>query len=138
MPAHSEPPGKLIAAILEHHAEAAAMLGDPRAVEAVLREADGRGQPDGVLRDALGPLVRLTRAYVNGAYTVPESDEVAWALAAAMYVASPWDLAPDYLPGGLYDDQRVAVWVSERIHETLVFFAEWERVRAKRQLAGLD
>jgi uncharacterized membrane protein YkvA (DUF1232 family) len=138
MPEHQEPPGKLVAAILDHHVEAGALLADPAAVEKVLLEADFRGRPDQELREALAPLVRLVHAYVSGAYSAPEPDEVAWALAAAMYVASPWDLAPDYMPGGLYDDRRVATWVSEHIHETLMFFGEWERVRRRRRPAGRE
>jgi uncharacterized membrane protein YkvA (DUF1232 family) len=117
------------------HVQAEQTIHDRAAVEAVLKEAGELSEHHPPLREVLDPLHRLVRAYVSGAYPQADEDDVAWALAAVMYVASPWDLTPDYLPGGLYDDIRVNTWVAERIWETLAHFDEWDRLRVKRERA---
>ena len=128
--------GQLLAAVEGFRAQAGPLLADRAAVEALLDEARERSAPSPTLQERLAPLWRLVRAHVRGTYTAADEDDVAWALAAVMYVASPWDVAPDYLPRGLFDDEVVAVWVLERIGETAAAFAEWDRAERKRRAAG--
>ena len=127
-----EPPGNLVAAILEHRERATAILRDPHAVAEVLGEAAKQAAPDRRLCESLMPLGDFVRASVLGTYRAAEEEDVALALAAAMYVASAWDLSPDHMPGGLQDDQRAVAWVHQQLAEPLVEFVAWQRAAAKR------
>src|SRR5262249_35838496 len=80
---------------------AEAVLADAPLVEDFLERADARSKKSAVLRESLAPLRRLIRSYVRGSYRDAAAGDVAWALAAVMYVASPLDAIPDYLPRGL-------------------------------------
>ena len=43
-----------------------------------------------------------------------------------MYVASPLDAIPDFLPGGLRDDEMVAAWVLHRVESAIHAYEAWE------------
>lgn len=113
------------------HGHAERLLSDREAVEKQLVEARARGQGSRTLHDLLSPLRRLIGAHIHGSYPSADEDDVAWALAAAMYVASAWDLAPDHLPAGLRDDEMAVAWTLEHIEDTLIRFEEWERIPGK-------
>ena len=103
------------------------VLTDAPLVEDFLERADARSKKSAVLRESLAPLRRLIRSYVRGAYRDAEATgDVAWALAAVMYVASPLDAIPDYLPGGLRDDEKVAAWVLRRVDPAIRAYEAWE------------
>ena len=102
------------------------VLIDVPLVEDLLERADARSEKSAVLRESLAPLRRLIRSYVRGSYRDAAGDDVAWALAAVMYVASPLDAIPDYLPRGLRDDEKVAAWVLRRIAPAIRAYEAWE------------
>ena len=87
------------------------------------------------LRTDLDPLTRLSRSYARGSWRDCPPSEVALALAAVMYVQSPLDAVPDWLPGGLNDDEAVVKWVSARISGTLERYAEWEAAFGEAEVA---
>ncbi|MCW2984733.1 MAG: hypothetical protein JWR63_2303 [Conexibacter sp.] len=101
-------------------------LTDVPAVEDFLERADARSKKSAALSESLAPLRRLIRSYVRGSYRDADSGDVAWALAAVMYVASPLDAIPDFLPGGLRDDEMVAAWVHRRVESTIRAYEAWE------------
>ena len=102
------------------------VLTDVPMVEDLLERADARSIRSAVLRESLAPLHRLIRSYVRGSYRDADAGDVAWALAAVMYVASPVDAIPDYLPGGLRDDEKVAAWVLRRVDPAIRAYESWE------------
>ena len=102
------------------------VLTDVPLVEDLLERADARSKKSTVLSASLAPLRRLIRSYVRGSYRDADAGDVAWALAAVMYVASPWDAIPDYLPGGLRDDEKVAAWVLGRVDPAIRAYEAWE------------
>ena len=102
------------------------VLTDVPLVEDLLDRADARSTKSAVLRESLAPLRRLIRSYVRGSYRDVDAGEVAWALAAVMYVASPLDAIPDYLRGGLRDDEKVAAWVLRRVDPAIRAYEAWE------------
>jgi uncharacterized membrane protein YkvA (DUF1232 family) len=102
------------------------VLTDVPLVEDFLERADARSKKSAVLRESLAPLHRLIRSYVRGSYRDAAAGDVAWALAAVMYVASPLDAIPDYLPRGLRDDEKVAAWVLRRVAPAIHAYEAWE------------
>lgn len=102
------------------------VLTDVPLVEDFLERADARSKKSAVLRESMAPLRRLIRSYVRGSYRDAAPGDVAWALAAVMYVASPLDAIPDYLPAGLRDDEKVAAWVLRRVAPAIRAYEAWE------------
>ena len=102
------------------------LLNDVPAVEDLLERADARSKKSAALSESLAPLRRLIRSYVRGSYREADAGDVAWALAAVMYVASPLDAIPDFLPGGLLDDEKVAASVLRRIDSAIRAYEAWE------------
>jgi uncharacterized membrane protein YkvA (DUF1232 family) len=102
------------------------VLTDVPLVEDFLERAEARSEKSAVLRESLAPLRRLIRSYVLGSYRDAAAGDVAWALAAVMYVASPLDAIPDYLPRGLRDDEKVAAWVLRRVAPAIRAYEAWE------------
>ena len=102
------------------------VLTDVPLVEDLLDRAEARSTKSAVLRESLAPLRRLIRSYVRGSYRDVDPGEVAWALAAVMYVASPLDAIPDCLRGGLRDDEKVAAWVLRRVDPAIRAYEAWE------------
>ena len=105
---------------------AAEVLNDVPRVEDLLERADARSKKSAALSESLAPLRRLIRSYVRGSYRDADAGDVAWALAAVMYVASPLDAIPDFLPGGLRDDEKIAASVLRRVDSTIRAYEAWE------------
>jgi uncharacterized membrane protein YkvA (DUF1232 family) len=124
---------RMMSAVEPYHARARQALRDTAFVEQTLVAAGDRAASSPTLTHALGPLRGLVEAHLAGDYRRASTDDVAWALAAAMYVVSPWDETPDYLPTGLRDDELVAETVLELIAETIEDYRAWEHQRRPRR-----
>src|SRR6202035_5800032 len=72
-------------------------------------------------------MLRLVRAYSEGAYrNVPESTLVV-IIAAIIYVVNPLDLIPDAIPAlGFLDDATVLALAVRRTRQALDDFMAWE------------
>ena len=87
--------------------------------------AQGRG---GKLLDDLLLLVRLLKASVSGAYTGLSVHRLVTIVAAILYLISPLDVIPDFIPVvGYADDAAVIAWVLNSIAEELKDFKSWEQ-----------
>lgn len=93
--------------------------------EALRIDTDGRG-PLAVLMEDIKTLIRMVIAYSNGAYRDVATEQIVLVVACLLYVASPVDLVPDALPGGLVDDAGVVIWVFNSVREELELFRAWE------------
>ena len=124
---------RMLSAVEPYHARARKALADAPFVEQTLGAAGDRAASSPALTQALRPLRGLVEAHVAGDYRRASTDDVAWALAAAMYVVSPWDETPDYLPTGLRDDELVAETVLELIADTIEDYRTWEHQRRPRR-----
>ena len=123
----------MLDAVEPYHARAGQALADLPFVEQTLAAAEDRARSNEKLAGLMRPLHGLVAAHVAGDYRRAAPDDVAWALAAAMYVVSPWDETPDYLPNGLRDDEHVAETVLELIADTVGDFVEWDRAQRRRR-----
>lgn len=86
--------------------------------------AQGRG---GKLFKDIQLLVRLLKASVSGAYTGLSARKLVAIVAAILYLISPLDVIPDFIPVvGYVDDAAVIAWVLKSIAEELKDFKMWE------------
>ena len=77
-------------------------------------------------------LLRLMRAYGEGRYRQVSGKNLALAGLAIMYLVSPLDLLPDFLPGGFFDDAAVIGFILKKIRSELVAFEIWEQAQGSQ------
>lgn len=79
------------------------------------------------LFDAALSLVRLIRAYINGSYRDIQTSTILSGLAVLLYVLSPIDLVPDFIPVlGFLDDLSLVSWFIGKFQDEMRRFREWE------------
>lgn len=77
-------------------------------------------------------LVRLLKAWKNGRYRGLSVRTLASLAIALLYVVSPLDLIPDFIPGiGLIDDAAVLALLLHSIAQDLAAFRIWEGNRSR-------
>ena len=75
-------------------------------------------------------LVRLLKAWKDGRYRGLSVRTLASLAVALLYVVSPVDLMPDFIPGiGLIDDAVVLAMVLHSMAQDLAAFRAWEQNR---------
>jgi len=73
-------------------------------------------------------LVRLVRSYATGDYRQIQTSTIVSGLAVLLYVLSPIDLVPDFIPVvGFLDDLSLVSWFIGKFSAELVRFREWEQ-----------
>ncbi|GAA3994336.1 hypothetical protein GCM10022408_00830 [Hymenobacter fastidiosus] len=119
-------------------ARAGKLLGKPFQIAIVLKEvaeklADKKSAKGtfGQLFDLAQTLVRLVRAYISGAYRQIEGGTVVSGVAVLLYVLSPVDLVPDFIPViGFLDDLSLISWFITRFQGEISRFQAWESTSA--------
>jgi hypothetical protein len=106
-------------------------LDDPAEVASVLAQARAQVLEHPGLGDSVPPLCALVEAHLGPDFEADE-DEVVLALAAVLYVVSPWDQTPDYLPHGLRDDEMVAGSVLRQLERAVREVDDFLHPRAQR------
>jgi uncharacterized membrane protein YkvA (DUF1232 family) len=72
-------------------------------------------------------LVRMVKSYINGTYREVSTSTVVTGLAVLLYVLSPIDLVPDFIPVlGFLDDLSLISWFAGKFQEEVLRFKEWE------------
>ena len=72
-------------------------------------------------------VVRLVRSYASGEYRDIKTTTIVSGLAVLLYVLSPIDLIPDFIPVlGWLDDLSLVSWFVGKFREELVRFQAWE------------
>lgn len=75
-------------------------------------------------------LIRLLRAWKHGSYPGLSTRTLMIVAGALLYVLSPVDLVPDFLPGlGVIDDLAVLALVLQSLAHDLAAFRTWEQGR---------
>lgn len=73
-------------------------------------------------------LVRLVRAYTSGDYREISTSTIVSGLAVLLYVLSPIDLVPDFIPViGFLDDLSLVSWFMIKFQGEITRFREWEQ-----------
>lgn len=117
---------------------ASKLLGKPFKVITVLNEAADKladeTSKDNKFKQLFGTaltLVRLVRSYITGDYRHIETSTIVSALGVLLYVVSPIDLVPDFIPVlGFLDDLSLVSWFIGKFHGELIRFREWEQTSA--------
>ncbi|MCP9472501.1 MAG: YkvA family protein [Nitrospira sp.] len=75
-------------------------------------------------------LVRLLRAWKQGRYPGLSARTLMIVAGALLYLLSPVDLVPDFIPGvGVIDDLAVLALVLQSLAQDLAAFRAWEQNR---------
>lgn len=69
--------------------------------------------------DDLKMLYNYVHDIATGTYTDYSKAKLAIAVAALIYVVSPIDLIPDFLPGGFIDDVAIVGFAIKQLHDEL-------------------
>lgn len=97
------------------------------AAEASRKSRGARSGPLSKILDEVAALVRLVVAYARGTYREVSGQSVILILAGLIYLVSPVDLIPDFIPvAGYTDDVVVLGFVVRTVREELEAFMEWE------------
>ena len=118
------------------------LLGRPFKVVAILNEVatklsneKSKDNKFKQLLDVALTLVRLVRRYASGDYRQVANTTIVSGLAVLLYVLSPIDLVPDFIPiVGFLDDLSLVSWFVGKFQVEIIKFREWE----KAQDGGLD
>ncbi len=125
---------------------AAELLGRPFKMVTVLNEvatklADEKSKNNKFqqLFDVAQALVRLVRRYASGEYRQISTTTIVSGLAVLLYVLSPIDLIPDFIPVvGFLDDLSLISWFIGKFQGEITKFREWEKARASVAPAATD
>ena len=78
------------------------------------------------VREELGLLVALLRAWINGDYRDVSTQSIVAIAAAVLYFVVPFDLIPDFIAGiGLLDDATVIAYVVSLVRDEIAGFQKW-------------
>lgn len=110
------------------------LLGRPFQVVTILNEVADKLADEGSktnkfqqLFDVARTLVRLVRSYVSGEYRDIPTSTLVSGLAVLLYVLSPIDLIPDFIPVvGFLDDLSLVSWFVGKFQGEITRFREWE------------
>jgi uncharacterized membrane protein YkvA (DUF1232 family) len=84
------------------------------------------------VKQDLQTLLRLLRAYGEGSYREVSGKNLALAGLGLLYLVSPLDVVPDFLPGGFTDDAAVIGFVLRKLRSELAAFETWERAQGSQ------
>ncbi len=114
------------------------LLGRPFKILSVLNEvadklADRKSKDSKFqqLIDIMLTVVRLVRSYAGGQYRDISPKTIISGLAVLLYVLSPIDLVPDFIPVlGFLDDLSLISWFVSSFQAEISRFREWEQTNA--------
>ncbi len=110
------------------------LLGRPFKVIAILNETadklaskDSKDNKFKQLFDVAATLVRLVRHYISGDYREVATGTIVSGFAVLLYVLSPIDLVPDFIPVlGFLDDLSLISWFLGKFQNELARYRAWE------------
>lgn len=76
--------------------------------------------------DDLKILIELVKDWLKGDYVDLSKNTIIMVIIALIYLVSPIDLIPDFLPGGYLDDILVIAYVVKKISGELEIYKEWK------------
>jgi uncharacterized membrane protein YkvA (DUF1232 family) len=111
---------------------AEAVVRNPKELLKVLTAAERRldkvqAGPLNPMKKDLQTLLRMLHASGEGRYRQLSKKNLALAGLGVLYMASPLDLIPDFLPGGFADDAAVIGFIVKKLRTELAAFEDWER-----------
>jgi uncharacterized membrane protein YkvA (DUF1232 family) len=128
----SEQVGRKLQTVRRGLVRAERLVRNPRELLTLLSKAERRlaRLEAGALTplvDDLRTLLRMLRASGEGRYRAVSGKNLGLAVLGLLYLVSPLDVIPDFLPGGFADDAAVIGFVLRKIRTELSAFEAWER-----------
>ncbi len=68
----------------------------------------------------------LSKDWLKGEYKDITKGSIILIIGGLIYLVSPIDLVPDFLPGGFLDDAAVLAYVFKKIGEELIVYKKWK------------
>jgi uncharacterized membrane protein YkvA (DUF1232 family) len=137
-PNQSDGKGWQLLHVLRRGADRAeALVRNPKELLSVLTRAERRldrvdiGRLNPIKKD-VQTLLRLMRAYGEGRYREVSGKNLVMAGLGVLYLVSPLDVLPDFLPGGFFDDAAIIGFIVKKIRTELVAFEAWERAQGSQ------
>ena len=120
------------------------LLGRPFKVVTILNEVAGKlsdhKSKDNKFRqllDIMLTVVRLVRSYISGDYRQISTTTIISGLAVLLYVLSPIDLVPDFIPVvGFLDDLSLISWFVSSFQTEITRFRQWEHTEVRSVAAS--
>ena len=117
--------------------KATKLFGKPAKVGFVLRDAyqklvDTKSNKSGFdqIREVMMSFIRLVRAYIRGDYRNIATKSIIIGIATLLYVVTPLDLVPDFIPVlGFADDISLMAWFINTFQSELTKYREWEQAQ---------
>ncbi len=83
---------------------------------------------DGIasIKKELVALYDYLKDIVQGKYKEYSSTNLTLAIGAMIYLVTPLDVVPDFIPTGLIDDVAVVAWAINKIREELEAYLKWK------------
>jgi len=114
------------------------LLGKPIKVITILNEAadkladeNSKDNKFKQLFDVALTLVRMVRDYVKGDYREIQTSTIISGIAVLLYVISPLDLVPDFVPVlGFLDDLAIISWFMGKFKVEISHYRTWEATTA--------
>ena len=79
------------------------------------------------VRSLMLTFVRMVKAYANGSYRQIPTKSILLGVGVLIYLVSPLDLVPDFIPGlGFLDDLGLITWLISNLRDQLDRFEQWE------------
>jgi uncharacterized membrane protein YkvA (DUF1232 family) len=128
---------QMLQVVREGVGRAEGLVRNPRELLTVLTSAERRldrvnaGRLTPIKKD-VQTLLRLMRAYGEGRYRQVSGKNLVLAGLAVMYLVSPLDVLPDFLPGGFFDDAAVVGFILQKIRTELAAFEIWEQAQGSQ------
>ena len=109
------------------------LLADKEKTEAKVNEAYEKldkikSGPVTQLFEDIKLMLSLVKCYINGTYREVPFGSILAIVGGMIYLVTPIDLIPDFLPGGYIDDAFVIGLVLKQVHSDLEAFKEWKRI----------
>ncbi|MGH9008603.1 MAG: YkvA family protein [Acidimicrobiia bacterium] len=113
------------------------LVRDPKELLSLLTKAERRLDRVGAgpltpIKKDIQTLLRLMRAYGEGRYRQVSGRSLALAGLGIIYLVSPLDVLPDFLPGGFFDDAAIIGFIVKKIRTELVAFEIWEQAQGSQ------
>jgi uncharacterized membrane protein YkvA (DUF1232 family) len=124
--------GQLLQVVRRGLVRAEQIVRNPRELLRLLTLAEQRldrvevGPLTPIKRD-LQTLLRMLRASGEGRYRQLSKKNLVLAGLGVLYLVSPLDVIPDFLPGGFTDDAAVIGFVLRKVRGELAAFQAWEQ-----------
>lgn len=113
------------------------MLADKNKLRGMLALLPKYVGKDGLkaVKEQLSLLGHYALDVTHGRYKDYSTASLSLAVAAILYVVSPLDIIPDFVPAGLVDDAAIVAWAFARLGSELKRYCHW---RDESHMRGAD